>query len=82
MKVKHEQYWVITDCIHVLDEEISKMVNQIIHSKEFQTLEATWRGLKYLVDNTTTSEDSEDSGDGRRPVGARGRQEKVRGIPS
>ena len=51
-----QKYRVIAACIHGLDEEISRRVNQIIHSREFRALEATWRGLKYLVDNTTTSE--------------------------
>ncbi|MEM8709957.1 MAG: type VI secretion system contractile sheath large subunit [Planctomycetota bacterium] len=34
------------------DVRLSKQVDQIMHSKEFQSLESTWRGLKLLVDRT------------------------------
>ncbi len=37
------------------DEIISRQLNLIIHDKNLQTLEATWRGLHYLVMNTETS---------------------------
>jgi type VI secretion system protein ImpC len=41
--------------IQQLDELISGQLNEVMHSPEFQRLEATWRGLQYLVTNTETS---------------------------
>ncbi len=41
--------------INQLDELLSGELNEILHSPEFQKLEATWRGLHYLVDQTETS---------------------------
>jgi type VI secretion system protein ImpC len=38
-----------------IDELISAQLNEIMHHSEFQTLEATWRGMHYLVMNTETS---------------------------
>ncbi len=41
--------------IKQIDELLNKQVNEIIHNKDFQELEASWRGLAYLVFNTETS---------------------------
>lgn len=41
--------------IAALDELISAQLNEIMHSSEFQKLEATWRGLHYLVHQSETS---------------------------
>ena len=38
-----------------LDELISAQLNEIMHRPEFQQLEASWRGLKYLVMESETS---------------------------
>lgn len=38
-----------------IDELISNQLNEIMHASDFQTLEATWRGMAYLVYNTETS---------------------------
>ena len=38
-----------------LDNLISEQLNAILHHPEFQRLEASWRGLKYLVSQTETS---------------------------
>ena len=38
-----------------LDKIISAQLNAIMHAPEFQTLEASWRGLKYLVRESETS---------------------------
>jgi type VI secretion system protein ImpC len=50
------------DLIAVLDARIadidallSEQMNEIMHAREFQQLEASWRGLKYQVDQTETS---------------------------
>src|SRR5207249_8439576 len=39
-----------------LDRLISGQVNEVVHHPEFQKLEATWRGLRYLLSNSETSE--------------------------
>ena len=39
-----------------LDRLISAQVNEVLHHPEFQRLEATWRGLRYMLSNTETSE--------------------------
>src|SRR5271165_1248658 len=41
--------------IQQLDELISGQLNEVMHSQEFQRLEASWRGLQYLTANTDTS---------------------------
>ncbi len=38
-----------------IDHLISLQLNEILHHEEFQRLEATWRGLKYLLSQTETS---------------------------
>ena len=42
--------------IAVLDEEINEELSAVMHDKDFQQLEATWRGLHYLVSNAETGE--------------------------
>ena len=37
-----------------IDELLSGQLNEILHTKEFQELEASWKGLHYLVMNTET----------------------------
>jgi type VI secretion system protein ImpC len=37
-----------------IDQTVSDQLNAIMHSPEFQKLEAAWRGLHYLVMNTET----------------------------
>jgi type VI secretion system protein ImpC len=39
-----------------IDALLSTQVNEILHHPEYQRLEASWRGLKYLLDNSETSE--------------------------
>src|SRR5437016_10046211 len=39
-----------------IDKKLSEQVNAIIHHEEFRSLEGTWRGLHYLVNNTETDE--------------------------
>jgi type VI secretion system protein ImpC len=40
-----------------IDRKLSAQVNAIIHHHEFKQLESTWRGLWYLVGNTSTGKD-------------------------
>lgn len=44
-----------------LDTRINKQVNAIIHHKRFLQLEASWRGARYLVNQTEESSLSSDS---------------------
>ncbi len=39
-----------------IDHLISIQLNEILHHNAFQQLEASWRGLKYLMDNSETSD--------------------------
>ena len=45
----------INDAIAKIDEKVSKQVTKILHGKELQKLEGSWRGLHYLVRNTSLS---------------------------
>ena len=35
-----------------LDQKIGAQMDEILHSSDFQAIEATWKNLKFLVDNT------------------------------
>jgi type VI secretion system protein ImpC len=37
-----------------IDQKLSDQLNEVLHHPAFQKLEATWRGLKYLVDRTNS----------------------------
>lgn len=47
---------MINSRIAQIDKLISVQLNEIMHNQEFQRLEAAWRGLNYLVQNTETGE--------------------------
>jgi type VI secretion system protein ImpC len=38
-----------------IDALISSQLNEVMHHPDFQKLEGTWRGLKYMMNNTETS---------------------------
>jgi type VI secretion system protein ImpC len=42
----------VDQMIAEIDERISAQVNEILHTEAFQKLEATWRSVRYLVDNS------------------------------
>ncbi|BFM48701.1 type VI secretion system contractile sheath large subunit [Marinomonas sp. THO17] len=44
----------MTDKIALIDTQLTNQINQVMHASEFQALEATWRGLNFLVMNTET----------------------------
>lgn len=46
---------VLDSRIAEIDSMLSEQMNEIMHASEFQQLEASWRGLKYQVDQTETS---------------------------
>src|SRR3972149_6552221 len=43
---------VVDDFISEIDQQISAQVNEVLHDAQFQKMEASWRSLWYLVDNT------------------------------
>lgn len=45
----------ISERITALDELISRQLNAIMHHEDFQRLEASWRGVHYLVRQSETS---------------------------
>lgn len=53
--VSEDTQAMISARIAQLDALLSGELNQILHAPEFQKLEATWRGLHYLIDQTETS---------------------------
>src|SRR5256714_12106803 len=40
-----------------IDRKLTEQVNLILHHEDFKSLEGSWRGLHYLVNNTETGED-------------------------
>lgn len=42
--------------IAAIDAKLTEQINDIIHNEAFRTLEGSWRGLHYLVNNTETDE--------------------------
>ncbi|MEX2570219.1 MAG: type VI secretion system contractile sheath large subunit [Gemmatimonadota bacterium] len=54
MAISNDTVAAISDRIAQIDEMISAQLNEVMHAPEFQRLEATWRGLNYLVMNTET----------------------------
>ncbi len=49
-----DAFALLNDRIVEIDEAIGKQLNKIMHHDSFQELEATWRGLHYLVFGTET----------------------------
>jgi type VI secretion system protein ImpC len=45
----------INEAIAAIDATVSKQLGAIMHHPEFQKLEGSWRGLRYLVFNSETS---------------------------
>lgn len=54
MTVSKDTVAMIEARVKKIDELLSAQLNEILHSAEFQALEATWRGLRFLVMNTET----------------------------
>ncbi|MCB2078757.1 MAG: type VI secretion system contractile sheath large subunit [Novosphingobium sp.] len=40
-----------------IDAKLTEQINKIIHHEEYQRLESAWRGLNYMVMNTSTGKD-------------------------
>ena len=54
--VKHDTESMINARIAQIDHLISIQLNEIMHHPDFQKLEATWRGLKYLMSQSELSD--------------------------
>jgi len=55
MVFKKDTEVAINERISAIDDAISKQLNEVMHAKPFQKLEASWRGLHYLLSKTETS---------------------------
>jgi len=55
MVVSKDTEAMLNSRIAAIDEAISNQLNEVMHAPEFQRLEASWRGLRYLVFQTETS---------------------------
>lgn len=55
MTVSADTVAMIEAQVAKIDELLTAQLNEILHQEEFQKLEASWRGLSYLVMNTETS---------------------------
>ncbi|UQS16829.1 type VI secretion system contractile sheath large subunit [Pseudomonas sp. HS6] len=55
MAIDKDTVAMINDRISKIDELISAQLNEVLHHPDLQKLEASWRGLHLLVQNTETS---------------------------
>lgn len=55
MTISNDTVAMINRRIAQIDELLSKQLNEVLHDPDFQKLEASWRGLNYLVMKTETS---------------------------
>ncbi|KJS33380.1 MAG: EvpB family type VI secretion protein [Desulfatitalea sp. BRH_c12] len=56
MKISKNTEAMINARISELDRMISRQLNVIMHHESFQRMEASWRGLNYLIQQSETSE--------------------------
>src|SRR5512144_42278 len=56
MTLSRDSEAMINQRIAQIDHLISLQLNEVMHHAAFQKVEGTWRGLKYLVGRTETSE--------------------------
>src|SRR5947199_1698073 len=54
MTIAKDAEMMINARIAQLDHLLSLQLNEIMHNAQFQKLEGSWRGLKYMMDNTET----------------------------
>ena len=55
MTIGRDADQMITARVAQIDHLISLQLNEVLHNPQFQKLEGTWRGLKYLLDQSETS---------------------------
>ena len=56
MTVSRDAEATINARIAQIDHLISIQLNEILHNETFQKLEGSWRGLKYMMDQSETSD--------------------------
>jgi len=56
MTVSKDAEAMINARIAQIDHLVSIQLNEVLHHKDFQKLEGSWRGLKYLLDQSETSD--------------------------
>jgi type VI secretion system protein ImpC len=56
MVISKDTELMINSRIAQIDRLISKQLNEVVHHSDFQKLEASWRGLFYLVNQSETGE--------------------------
>src|SRR5262249_40014786 len=56
MTVSKDAEAMIAARIAAIDHLLSIQLNEILHHPSFQKLEASWRGVKYLMDQSETSD--------------------------
>jgi type VI secretion system protein ImpC len=56
MTVSKDAEAMINARIAQIDHLVSLQLNEVIHAQPFQKLEGSWRGLKYLMDQSETSD--------------------------
>jgi type VI secretion system protein ImpC len=56
MTVSRDTESMINQRIAQIDHLLSIQLNEILHHAEFQKLEGSWRGLKYMLDQSETSD--------------------------
>jgi type VI secretion system protein ImpC len=54
--IKPDTEAMINARIAQIDELLSNQLNEVMHAPEFQKLEGSWRGLKYTLDRSETSD--------------------------
>jgi type VI secretion system protein ImpC len=55
MTIGRDADQMITARIAQIDHLVSLQLNEVLHHPQFQKLEGTWRGLRYLLDQSETS---------------------------
>ena len=55
--IGHDVFTTVDAMKAAIDRKLTEQVNKILHHPEFQELESAWRGLWYLVGNTSTGSD-------------------------
>ena len=55
--IGHDVFTTVDAMRAAIDRKLTEQINLIMHHPDFQTLESAWRGLWYLVGNTSTGKD-------------------------
>src|ERR1700734_1763681 len=56
MTIAKDAEMMINSRIAQIDHLVSLQLNEVMHHPSFQKLEGTWRGIKYLMDQSETSD--------------------------